>query len=478
MELRYNGTGNVVIEGKEAVCHLYTNKEEGGVLFKLEVQSALASGLTFPRILEQLYVELSNGYRVILLNCTRVGGTSSKIPSGITTFTFNAKYHITDFGSGEEFENKFDSIYFYTLGLLDWGGIYAYGIDKEYKVFDEKKEDISIYEDEEILVSYGVSGSFLPVHESELARDIIELKQESYFKIEFKKATELNNFFDVFKKIKRLAEFTALKTIHPNRIEAYSNSNFDIIDEHKFIRKINVLSSEVNKTIPSSYDGIERLVTIHLEELARNDSFNKYMSRYDLFEPIIELYLEMLYNKDISNVRLFLSIIEALETYHSRFKANTINDFNVRLQTLLGKMTESNKKYYEDFLLGESNNKKQRFIYLKNRLDDLLLADNKVSFDIGDIERMEFSDVISSTRNYYIHYDESIKTRARILSEEEISIYNRTLLVILEFHLYTEIGFINEQDLLRKLYQRWERASSILDIERAFTHKYGEQKNS
>lgn len=324
MQLSYNGTGNVVIEGVEAVCHLYTNKEEGGVLLKLDVQGALVSELTFPRKLEQLYVELSNGYRVILLNCTRAAGSHSDISSGITTFTFDAKYQVTGFGSREEFENKFDSVYFYTLGLLDWGGEYAYGIDEEYKVFYKERKDINIYEDEEVVISYGVLGNFLPVYESELARDIIELKQESYFKIDFKKPKNLNNFFDIFKKIKRLAEFTALKEVHPNRIEAFSNSNFDMYGEHKYKRKINVLSSMINKTVPSSYNGIERLITIRLEELVGNDSFNKYISRYDLFEPIIELYLEMLHNKDISNIRLFLNIIEALETYHSRFKANTI----------------------------------------------------------------------------------------------------------------------------------------------------------
>jgi hypothetical protein len=245
--------------------------------------------------------------------------------------------------------------------------------------------------------------------------------------------------------------------------------------EYKYLRKINVLSSMINKTVPSNYNGIERLVTIRLEELVRNDSFNKYIGRYGLFEPIIELYLEMLHNKDISNIRLFLNIIGALETYHSRFKANTIDAFNARVKELSKGMSEHNKQLLKDFLLGKSKNKKQYFIYLKNRLADLTLADNKVFFDIGKIKRMEFPDIISSTRNYYIHYDESIKDRARILSENEISIYNRSLLVILEFHLYSELGFTGERELMEKLYQRWGNVSTLLSVEDTFDHKYGER---
>lgn len=137
-------------------------------------------------------------------------------------------------------------------------------------------------------------------------------------------------------------------------------------------------------------------------------------------------------------------------------------------------MSDHNKELLKDFLLGKSKNKKQSFIYLKNRLADLILAENKVLFDIGRIKIMEFPDIISSTRNYYIHYDESIKDRARILSENEISIYNRALLVILEFHLYSELGFTRDEELMEKLYQRWGNVSTLLSLEDSFSRNYEE----
>lgn len=105
---------------------------------------------------------------------------------------------------------------------------------------------------------------------------------------------------------------------------------------------------------------------------------------------------------------------------------------------------------------------------------DLIIADYKISFDIGDINILEFPEIISATRNYYIHYDESIKDRVRILSKKEIGVYNNALIVILEFYIYSELGFREEGELRQKLYGRWGNVSNLLMFEEAFARKYGE----
>ena len=105
----------------------------------------------------------------------------------------------------------------------------------------------------------------------------------------------------------------------------------------------------------------------------------------------------------------------------------------------------------KSFLLGKS----KKFITLESRLADLLLAEDKVYFITGDIKWIEFPKVLANTRNYYIHYDENIKNKRRVLTEEELSIYNNCLLIILDYYIYSELGFLNHQDLLNKLAERW-----------------------
>ena len=95
---------------------------------------------------------------------------------------------------------------------------------------------------------------------------------------------------------------------------------------------------------------------------------------------------------------------------------------------------------------------------------DLLLAKFEIYFDTGDIKHLDFPNVIAKTRNYYIHYDEGIKANGRVLTEEEISIYNRTLLYMLEYYLLLELGFSDTKRIKEKLKERWGNASQTLSL--------------
>ena len=121
----------------------------------------------------------------------------------------------------------------------------------------------------------------------------------------------------------------------------------------------------------------------------------------------------------------------------------------------------------ESFLLGKS----KKFITLESRLSDLLIAEYQVYFITGDIKRIDFPKVLANTRNYYIHYDENVKNNRRVLTEEELSIYNNCLLIILDYYIYSELGFLNYQDLLNKLAERWGNIQTKLDLKKAFDDK-------
>ena len=96
---------------------------------------------------------------------------------------------------------------------------------------------------------------------------------------------------------------------------------------------------------------------------------------------------------------------------------------------------------------------------------DLLFAENKINFDTGDIAKKDFPEVVAKTRNYYIHYDESLKEHNRILSVEELGIYNGVLFFVLEYYLLKELGFsMDGKEIREKLKERWGSVSQHLDI--------------
>jgi len=61
MELSYQGSGSVELQGKIRQCHLYLNKEEGGILLEIDVNDGFASILELPDRIQELKVKLSNG---------------------------------------------------------------------------------------------------------------------------------------------------------------------------------------------------------------------------------------------------------------------------------------------------------------------------------------------------------------------------------------------------------------------------------
>ncbi|MBT0910141.1 hypothetical protein KJR09_01070 [Streptococcus lutetiensis] len=470
MELSYHGSGAVELQGKKRECHLFLNNEEGGILLDIVVNEALPSTLELPDYITELKVELSNGAKFVLFDVYRSKGVSSNVSSSISTFSFGAKYYVSGFSDLERFQNKFKSVFFEISGVMRWGGKSAYSIGDNYGVHNEFDDGTLIYKDDSVNIKYHVKGTMLPVHESELFKDKIELIQRTLIEIEFLNETSLDNFFNLFEKTKRLIELTLVEEIVVHKIQGVSNLEFDVYDsEHKFPRTLEIISPIIRKDrFKGNYYGRYILKTFLLDDLLKNNGFKNYFDSYHKLKPVIELYMELLYTNGISSVRLFLNVVQALETYHSRFKAGAMKEFKDRVKTLTDGRTDG----MESFLLAKSKS----FITLESRLADLVLAEYQVFFITGDISKWEFPSIIANTRNYYIHYDESIKERGRVLSEEELTIYNNCLLIILDYYIYSELGFLDHQKLKEKLVQRWGDVRTTLSIKKAFEDKYGKNE--
>lgn len=69
------------------------------------------------------------------------------------------------------------------------------------------------------------------------------------------------------------------------------------------------------------------------------------------------------------------------------------------------------------------------------------------------------------TRNYLVHYDDSICKNHRNLDEFEMSIYNKVLVKVLEYYILKELGFpIDTIYLDCLLDERWGNVSLELNM--------------
>jgi hypothetical protein len=174
-----------------------------------------------------------------------------------------------------------------------------------------------------------------------------------------------------------------------------------------------------------------------------------------------------------SYTKIFLNLVQALETYHSRFVTNDIEKFKLRVNSLVSNRPPEQAKHTRDFLMAKSKN----FITLESRIADLLLADWQIHFDTGDLKRDKFPEIIAATRNYFIHYDEGIKIKHRVLTEDELQIYNHVLSLMLEYYIMRELGLpVNSVEWKDKAIKRWGNISEKLSIIKASKEKVNEGK--
>ena len=383
------------------------------------------------------------------------------ISYGKTVYTYEAENIFCGVGGKEQNNLSFYKAEYTLSDIIEWGGISIYGVDEKHALVEKESPEHIIYEDEEVKIVYKVYGSMLPIVEGELLKEKIELEQHGIVEIQVRDEKKLEYFNLLFLKIKRLIEISSMRKINIEKMDIFSKEIFDLYGEHKFDRPITVYGVSITKYESSTMvTSVGKFAWLTLSELVRNNCFEKYFDKYELLEPIIELYLEPLYSS-ASDRRTFLNVVQALETYHSRFVTNDIWKYKNRVKKLTKNLPESIAQENRKFLLANSKS----FITLESRLADLLLAEDQLSFDTGDIRMIDFPEVISKSRNYYIHYDESIKTNHKVLTEEELGIYNSVLFYILEYYILKELGFsVNDREIKSKLKQRWGSVSQRLEI--------------
>ena len=462
MKVNYTGSGKVFFQEKEHDCDLYLNEEQGGILLKINVYRQIVSYLELPLEMDFISGELSTGFRFTLLECTRTG-LQHLISYGKSVFSYSAKYMIKGIGGKDAHQITFNKVVFQLSDTMEWGNISGYSVGENYALKQENEAESVLYQNDNFSIKYCVNSSMLPVVNMDLLKENITLEQSGNVEISFNEEKCITDFEDVYKKIKRLIELSMLRTITLKKVTGWSKDNKRLIGKEEHEWPIEIISYDffcdnLDEDIKSI-----RYKWICRPELIENNSFEEYFQKYEILEPVVELYLEILEARDMSPVRAFLNITQALETYHARFKANTLEDFKKRIKdVILKNRPESCYKENTEFLMKGS----KKYLTLQSRLADLLLAEFKIWFGTGDIDRLEFPRVIAKTRNYYTHYNESIKKKERVLTSKELVMYNKVLLYILEYYLLSELGFTDVIAIRKKLNNRWGNISESLSIQK------------
>jgi hypothetical protein len=170
------------------------------------------------------------------------------------------------------------------------------------------------------------------------------------------------------------------------------------------------------------------------------DSFETCLQTWSLkkalLEPIIIYFVEA-HENGFHVPMSFLKVVQALEAFSRRMKQNTIwpaKEFEEKVERILSQIQDDeDKKLISGVLSNEPR--------LRQRLAELF-AEVKDVFEISSKKRNSFINKIVNTRNYFTHFDESLKHQ--IFDVNTMYFITGYLKLMLRVLLLRELGINNE----------------------------------
>lgn len=344
---------------------------------------------------------------------------------------------------------KFKSISLHYLHLDEWTDISGFEIQyptPDKAVLIKYKLPVSIeasIDDEQKL--YIIFEAVHPVLFS--GQKKVKIEQKTYIKIETQAEKSFDEYREIASMIQYFLSLGVMEPVYPLIIKGKTEVNRIMSEDgirYPPVKIFYQLSNvpKVSKTL-LPYDMLFTFKDI-------SDRFEGFLKNWirkaDLLRPVYDLYFGTLYNPKMYLQHRFLSLIQAIESYHRRVKKNyelPEQEHNKRIVKILNAVPEEHKKWLE-VKLAYSNEPTLRR-RLKEILDNYPKIVNKFIRD-----KESFIQKVVDTRNYLIHYDAILKERS--VETEEIYHVAQKLKILLEACLLTEIGF--GLDEIKKLFSR------------------------
>lgn len=465
MEVTLAATGfwKINNSGTEYNGDLYLNKESGGVILYIRIPNKRSpmSYFTLPLNLSFITGVTLNGASMTLVNCTRIS-TESRIGTE-EVFGYQANFLLEGIEFNKQEDIKFTKMRLSMPNIIQWGNYSNYILptteDRDSLIDLKIMEPVEIYSNADYRLLYDLSFS----SPFELMKEEIVLKQIPFIIIETTTKRGLEWFMKTANEMKNLIEIAMGEPLSYGSMVVESPDFFYNFEENqKYIRPIEVIHAfRENKNYTSTEKRfLKHDFLFNLREL-REANFSQWEEVSAELDPIIELYIDSLYNKNLSVSRHFLNMIQALETYHSRRMASSLSDYKKRVEKILEVRPRGFRDRDREFLL-KGCEKGQ--ITLRSRLADLLLAEFSFFFYTGTFHRLDFPQVITRSRNYYTHYNPKLESKA--LKGPDLVNAFHILQNILEFYLLKELGF-QEDFIHERIRKRIEHVRISIEIKEA-----------
>lgn len=264
---------------------------------------------------------------------------------------------------------------------------------------------------------------------------------------------DLTFFAQLRDKIVSLISFAIKDNVNIEEQHLVDFDDFEMIGEHKKYRTKSFLSSDPYSSIIGSNLADYNFI---LQQLSDEGDLQDKLAK---LEPIFNLYLSLFKYQRMPPEMIFLNMVQALETFHSRFfygdkKEKYVASVNQRF----GK--EPYFDHLKELLLSRTQmDENCKFIILVSRLNDLLIGEFNGLFEefYWDIN---YAQTIADTRHYYTHYSKSKESKALRGDDLIDAIY--ILRLLLEYHICKVLNI----DIEKNTRQQLSRFLMVKDIQK------------
>lgn len=321
--------------------------------------------------------------------------------------------------------------------------------DDVYTVKSFQPEDTK-FEVGNLMGSFFLSVSFLDNMES------VNIVEKGLVKTWSDKELSADEHFQFLEHIQDFLTFAMLKPTLPLRIEGFTDAKIEQLsagkEKHVPIGVYYPVAARIPK--PSKIHPNDMLFNLSLVETRIQDLVQKWISRSEILQPVYDLYFSTLYNPNVYSDFKFLTLAQAVETYHRRVFGGKYQPDEQYLEglyrTLVSALPSDIEKDFRDSL----KNGKLRYANeysLRKRLE-LLTAHIVEIVPFTFIEegnrQKEFAQKVSDTRNYLTHYSPELKERSASTGKEYYELADK-LKALIEICLLEEMGF--EVSTIREL---------------------------
>lgn len=379
----------------------------------------------------------SNGKNITLYNCFETKSSFS-VP-GFQTSSFYADMVFIGAHFQKSENIKFKSISVHYSHLDEWANISGVDIppplsEREVVIKYKLPEPIkaSINDDYTIHIIIKAKGPTLSVVQKE-----VSITQKTYIQIKALEEKSFEEYMKVMYHIQNFLSLGVMEPVYPLIIEGTAEVCKNMIGDTPYYPPIEIfyrltnISTTVSKTLlPLDMLFSFRDISDRFEGFLKN-----WFGKAELLEPVYDLYFGTLYNPRMYLQHQFLSLVQAIESYHRRIMKNYESpeeEHDKRIEEILNTIPEKNKEWLKS-RLAYSNEPTLRE-RLRGIFDEYSEIVNNFIEDKG-----AFIHKVVVTRNYLTHYDSSLKDQAA--EREELYHITQKLKILLEVCLLVQLGF-------------------------------------